>query len=103
MVISAMTFLLLRAPRDRIHAERQSQSWQGRREDMWAQEEAMLLRRLPAAAGAELAILAHEVLMGALRCMVEAYGTGAALPTLDDSSQRPWYAEGRFMHMDLAG
>jgi hypothetical protein len=49
------------------------------------QEVAILLCRLVAAAGVELATLAHEVLMGALRCMLEAYGTSDALPALDDA------------------
>ena len=44
------------------------------------QEEQVLLRRLAAAAGLEPAVLAHEVLMGALRRLQKAYGGGHALP-----------------------
>ena len=67
------------------------------------QEEQTLLRRLSAVAGVEPAVFAHEVLMGALRDLQEAYGGVDALPLLDDSSQRPWYAEGCFVHIDMAG
>ena len=37
--------------------------------------------------------------MGALRRLLEAYGGLDALPTVDDSSQGPWYAEGPFRHL----
>ena len=67
------------------------------------QEEQVLLRRLATAAGLEPAVLAHGVLMEGLRHLQEAYGGVDALPLLDDSSQRPWYAEGCFVHIDLAG
>jgi hypothetical protein len=66
-------------------------------------EEQVLLRRLATVAGVEPATLAHEVLMGALRRLQEAYGGGDALPTLDDGSHQPWYAEGCFVHIDMAG
>jgi hypothetical protein len=67
------------------------------------QEEQVLLRRLATAAGLEPAVLAHGVLMEGLRGLLDAYGGLDALPPLDDSGQGPWYAEGPFMHMDLAG
>ena len=66
-------------------------------------DEAMLLRRLAAAEGVEPAVFAHKVLMEELRRRQEAYGGVDALPPLDNSSQGPWYAEGRFMHLDQAG
>ena len=62
-------------------------------------DEQILLRRLAAAAGVEPARLAHEVLLEGLRRLQEAYGGGDALPTLDDGSHQPWYAEGPFMHL----
>jgi hypothetical protein len=55
--------------------------------------------RLAAAAGEEPATLAHEVLMEGLRRLLQAYGGVDVLPTLDDSSQGLWYAEGPFMHL----
>jgi hypothetical protein len=61
-------------------------------------DEQILLRRLAVAAGVEPATLAHEVLLEGLRCLLEAYGGGDALPAVDDGSQGPWYAEGPFMH-----
>jgi hypothetical protein len=67
------------------------------------QEEQVLLRRLAEAAGLEPAVLAHGVLMEGLRHLQEAYGGVDALPLLDDSSQGPWYAEARFVHIDMAG
>ena len=67
------------------------------------QEEQTLLRRLAAAASVEPATLAHEVLIEGLRRLQEAYGGGDALPTLDDGSHQPWYAEGCFVHIDMAG
>src|SRR5919199_6023679 len=67
------------------------------------QEEQVLLRRLAKAAGLEPAVLAHGVLMEGLRHLQEAYGRVDALPLLDDSSQRPWYAEGCFIHLGQAG
>ena len=36
--------------------------------------------------------------MEGLRRLQEAYGGVDALPTLDDGSHQPWYAEGLFMH-----
>jgi hypothetical protein len=66
-------------------------------------EEQSLLRCLAAAEGVAPATLAHEVLMEALRRLQEAYGGVDALPPLDDNSQEPWLAEGRFIHLDEAG
>ena len=37
--------------------------------------------------------------MEELRRLQEAYGGVDALPTLDDDSQGPWYAEGPFRHL----
>jgi hypothetical protein len=61
-------------------------------------DEAILLRRLAAAEGMAPATFAHEVLMEGLRRLLEEYGGLDALPMLDDSGQKPWYAEGRFIH-----
>jgi hypothetical protein len=61
--------------------------------------EQILLRRLAVAAGVEPARLAHEILIDGLRRLLEAYGGVDALPTLDDGSHQPWYAEGPFMHL----
>jgi hypothetical protein len=66
-------------------------------------DEQILLRRLAAAAGVEPARLAHEVLLEGLRGLVAEYGGLDALPMLDDGSQEPWIAEGRFIHLDEAG
>ena len=66
-------------------------------------DEAMLLRRLAAAEGVAPATFAHEVLMEGLRRLQEAYAGVDALPTLDDGSHQPWYAEGCFVHIDMAG
>jgi hypothetical protein len=66
-------------------------------------DEEMLLRCLAAAEGVAPASLAHEVLVEGLRGLVEEYGGLDALPTLDDSSQEPWLAEGCFVHLDQAG
>jgi hypothetical protein len=62
-------------------------------------EEARLLRCLATAAAMAPASLAHEVLIQGLRRLQETYGGVDALPTLDDGSHQPWYAEGPFMHL----
>jgi hypothetical protein len=62
-------------------------------------EEERLLCCLARAAGVEPARLAHEVLMEALWRLREAHGGVDALPPLDETRQRPWYAEGPFMHL----
>jgi hypothetical protein len=66
-------------------------------------DEELLLRRLAAAEGMALATLAHEVLLEGLCCLLEEYGGLDALPTLDDNSREPWFAEGCFLHLDEAG
>ena len=66
-------------------------------------DEAILLRRLAAAEGMAPATFAHEVLLEGLRGLVAEYGGLDALPMLDDGSQEPWIAEGRFIHLDEAG
>ena len=66
-------------------------------------EEESLLRCLAEAEGLAPATLAHEVLLEGMRCLLEDYGGLDALPMLDDRSQEPWLAEGRFIHLDQAG
>jgi hypothetical protein len=65
-------------------------------------EEESLLRCLAAAEGVAPATLAHKAMLWGLRRLLEAYGGLDALATLVDRSQGPWYAEGCFMHLDLA-
>jgi hypothetical protein len=66
-------------------------------------EEESLLRCLATAEGVAPATLAHEVLLEGLRCLLDEYEGLDALATLDDRSQEPWLAEGRFIHLDEAG